>query len=221
MTKTPTHTKDSDCTVDPTTLCCSLCGVSHSDPCGHCKGAGFHKEDCPFSDANADNLELRSKAAVDEAEQAFWEVIARFFPEAESGDLSPDAVFRFSEACTDAVEQWIDSNHPKRLADRTASERRHERKHDKGWNKTRTEYALGTGEDYYNEVQILSARTRARLRDRKQLPTLTDDQRKARYSVVVFNEDTLCRTKDEAIDWVRRKSGDDANVTLRFKKERR
>lgn len=46
----PTHTKDSDCTVDPETLLCSVCGVDHSDSCPECSGRGFHAEGCSRSD---------------------------------------------------------------------------------------------------------------------------------------------------------------------------
>lgn len=40
------HTKDEDCTVDPETGCCSVCGVLHGDPCPCCGGSGFHKDGC-------------------------------------------------------------------------------------------------------------------------------------------------------------------------------
>lgn len=42
------HTKDSDCTVDPATLCCTTCGVDHSGQCSQCGGKGYHKETCPM-----------------------------------------------------------------------------------------------------------------------------------------------------------------------------
>ena len=41
------HTKDSDCTVDPLTNCCKVCGVDHSEPCLECGGKGYHSPNCP------------------------------------------------------------------------------------------------------------------------------------------------------------------------------
>ena len=41
------HEKDQDCTVDPKTWCCTVCGVYHGDPCWVCGGRGFHKPGCP------------------------------------------------------------------------------------------------------------------------------------------------------------------------------
>jgi hypothetical protein len=49
---------------------------------------------------------------ADEAMDAFWQVIARHFPEAESGDLSPLTTIRFETAAKDAITEWILSNVP-------------------------------------------------------------------------------------------------------------
>lgn len=46
------HTKDSDCTIEPETRLCKICGVDHSGQCDVCGGRGFHTETCPFSDSN-------------------------------------------------------------------------------------------------------------------------------------------------------------------------
>lgn len=40
------HDKDSDCTVDPKTDCCIVCGVGHMGGCGVCGGVAFHKSGC-------------------------------------------------------------------------------------------------------------------------------------------------------------------------------
>ena len=37
------HTQDSDCSVDPVTDLCTVCGVHHGEPCEHCGGRGFHR----------------------------------------------------------------------------------------------------------------------------------------------------------------------------------
>ncbi len=40
------HMRNEDCTVDPGTYCCSICDVSHGDPCAECGGRGFHRDSC-------------------------------------------------------------------------------------------------------------------------------------------------------------------------------
>lgn len=46
------HTTDADCTVDPDTWSCVVCGVDHSGTCHVCGGHGFHTPHCPESDEN-------------------------------------------------------------------------------------------------------------------------------------------------------------------------
>lgn len=43
------HSKDSDCIIDPETLCCAICGIDHSDECLDCGGRGFHKPTCEWA----------------------------------------------------------------------------------------------------------------------------------------------------------------------------
>lgn len=40
------HTKDSDCTVDPNTGLCQICGVEQSEPCPACGCTSFHAPTC-------------------------------------------------------------------------------------------------------------------------------------------------------------------------------
>ena len=40
------HCRDSDCIVNPSTLLCDVCGVSHSEGCDLCGGRGFHNFPC-------------------------------------------------------------------------------------------------------------------------------------------------------------------------------
>jgi hypothetical protein len=49
-------------------------------------------------------------ALAEEAEDAFWEVIAGHFPEATSGDLSPLTSHAFSGTAERAVREWIGAN---------------------------------------------------------------------------------------------------------------
>lgn len=42
----PIHTRDSDCTIDPQTGCCTVCGVEHREPCPDCGHTAFHSAGC-------------------------------------------------------------------------------------------------------------------------------------------------------------------------------
>jgi hypothetical protein len=57
----------------------------------------------------------RIAKAVRDSEDAFWSVIAEQFPEAESGDLAPDASLALTRAMEKAVRAWIDANVPSDL----------------------------------------------------------------------------------------------------------
>ena len=56
------------------------------------------------------NTEERIEKAVNEAEDAFWSVIAERFPEAETGDLFFDASIEFGDECRSVVRLWIATN---------------------------------------------------------------------------------------------------------------
>jgi hypothetical protein len=45
-----------------------------------------------------------------EALDAFWQVVVRHFPEAKSGDLSPERTIRLHIAASTAVREWICNN---------------------------------------------------------------------------------------------------------------
>lgn len=108
------HARDEDCIVDPITDTCRICGAYHGEPCDVCSGKGFHRPDCPVSDANHDNLPLRVTYALREAEQAFWVTVSNHFREVETGDFPPDATQAFHDACTRAIDVWLTFNHPLR-----------------------------------------------------------------------------------------------------------
>ena len=57
-----------------------------------------------------DKAELQS--LIDQAFDAFWGVIAKRFPEATTGDLSPWATIRLDDAAHVAVSEWIHNNVP-------------------------------------------------------------------------------------------------------------
>jgi hypothetical protein len=52
--------------------------------------------------------------ATETAVQAFWTAIAKQYPTARSGDLSPDAMFAFELAAHRAAKAWVESNVPLR-----------------------------------------------------------------------------------------------------------
>ena len=56
---------------------------------------------------------------VDEAEQAFWAVIADKFPEVKTGDFPPDATIEYAKACRLAVDRWLRFNYPMHRLSRT------------------------------------------------------------------------------------------------------
>lgn len=49
-------------------------------------------------------------ALTDQAFDAFWEIIAKRFPEATTGDLSPWTSMRLDAVAREAVEEWIYAN---------------------------------------------------------------------------------------------------------------
>ena len=52
----------------------------------------------------------RLSNVLEAAEGAFWKVVAESYPEAKSGDLSPDASIKFAAASEDAIVEWIATN---------------------------------------------------------------------------------------------------------------
>jgi len=47
---------------------------------------------------------------IEDAQIAFWEVVAKKYPEVKSGDFPPDASFAFDGACKKALEFWLEWN---------------------------------------------------------------------------------------------------------------
>ncbi|HVI41957.1 MAG TPA: hypothetical protein VM577_15000 [Anaerovoracaceae bacterium] len=47
---------------------------------------------------------------VEQAQLAFWQEVAKSFPEIKTGDLPPDASVEFDEACKKVVQIWLASN---------------------------------------------------------------------------------------------------------------
>ncbi len=54
------HETDADCTIDPITNECTICGAWHGDPCLECHGTGFHKPGC--SEYEGDEGDTPSRA---------------------------------------------------------------------------------------------------------------------------------------------------------------
>ena len=49
---------------------------------------------------------------LEEAEDAFWQVIGRHYPETTTGDLSPGTTMDLRKAQEAAVKEWIWGNSP-------------------------------------------------------------------------------------------------------------
>ena len=54
--------------------------------------------------------EDRIKKALDKGEDAFWAAVAGQFPEATSGDLSPDMSLDLKRTMERAIREWVDAN---------------------------------------------------------------------------------------------------------------
>ncbi len=54
------------------------------------------------------------KRVTDEAMDAFGEILVRNFPEATSGDLSPEITMQLVFAMEAAIKQWVSANVPKK-----------------------------------------------------------------------------------------------------------
>lgn len=67
------------------------------------------------------NIHERVVEAVEEAENAFWVVIAEKFPEAKTGNMYFDASVEFSDKCHDTAKLWVALN-TNLLPDHWASE---------------------------------------------------------------------------------------------------
>jgi hypothetical protein len=57
-----------------------------------------------------------SDEVLEDAQEAFWDVIATAFPEVEAGDYPPDATLHFEQECRSAVNLWLGWNHPNSVA---------------------------------------------------------------------------------------------------------
>lgn len=55
-------------------------------------------------------MDNRVKSAVSEADEAFWQVIVKHFPEVATGDLAPCEVFFWGNAIKRVVNAWLDEN---------------------------------------------------------------------------------------------------------------
>jgi hypothetical protein len=49
---------------------------------------------------------------AEEAQEAFWEVVASRYPEAKTGDLSIDRTIGLHLAAREAIEGWVEQNVP-------------------------------------------------------------------------------------------------------------
>jgi hypothetical protein len=61
---------------------------------------------------NLDHLDPRITYAVEQAQLAFWQVIAEQFPEVKTGDYSPHDTIELDNWLKIAVDRWIDANYP-------------------------------------------------------------------------------------------------------------
>lgn len=65
-----------------------------------------------FNKLNEESTEKSFEDIIEEADDAFWAVIAASYPEIKSGDFSPEATLEFQQAQIKAVRTWLDLNKP-------------------------------------------------------------------------------------------------------------
>ena len=63
--------------------------------------------------------QLTIPALASEALNAFWEVVVRHYPQAETGDLSPWTTVKLTLAAENAIEEWIWANVPSTTNNKT------------------------------------------------------------------------------------------------------
>ncbi len=54
--------------------------------------------------------EKRIQHAISKGEEAFWAAVANEFPEATTGDLSPELVVEMNRILGRVVRAWVDAN---------------------------------------------------------------------------------------------------------------
>ena len=57
------------------------------------------------------------RAALERADQSFWAVIVQHYPQAKSGDFSPEQTMAWSNAMEAAVLGWLSNNYPGNIDD--------------------------------------------------------------------------------------------------------
>lgn len=62
----------------------------------------------------ADRLNLEHESLMEQAQAAFWAVVADAHPEITTGDFGPLETARFNEACETAIKRWVEGNSPRR-----------------------------------------------------------------------------------------------------------
>lgn len=58
----------------------------------------------------ADVSDARVRAALQRGEDAFWEAVAKEFPEATSGDLDPGMTVTLLQTMERAIRAWVEYN---------------------------------------------------------------------------------------------------------------
>lgn len=56
----------------------------------------------------------KMRKAVEAARDAFWEEVVKAYPEAQTGDFAPDALWRWEQATEAAVQHWVEGNVPEK-----------------------------------------------------------------------------------------------------------
>lgn len=63
-----------------------------------------------FNELNENSNQHKIESVNMEAQEAFWSVITKSFPEITSGNFSPEDTFDFDDACEKAIRRWVEFN---------------------------------------------------------------------------------------------------------------
>jgi hypothetical protein len=55
-------------------------------------------------------MDNKIKIVAEQAELAFWEVVAKSYPEIKTGNLSPLDAMNFSGYCENIIDTWVKEN---------------------------------------------------------------------------------------------------------------
>lgn len=78
--------------------------------CTNTQGMLDAEKDLHATIVQPESLKQRINRAAEEGEDAFWEAVAKNFPETKSGDLDPWECMMFSRKLEEIITMWLQAN---------------------------------------------------------------------------------------------------------------